>query len=70
MPEELTLAQEKRQELVDDAIDTMLATIAPNGEWQWDIEKAGDIRDYIYQVVFKPAGVSEMEFYPYRTGGK
>lgn len=62
---ELTLAQEKRQETVDDAIDTMLTDISLREEWQWDIEKAGAIRDFIYETVFKPKGVSEMEFYPY-----
>jgi hypothetical protein len=63
--EGLTIEQEKRQETVDDAIDTLLSAISLHGEWEWDIEKVGGIRDFIYETVFKPKGVSDMEFYPY-----
>ena len=64
MGKDLTLVQEKRQETVDDAIDTMLTSISLRAEWQWDIEKAGAIRDFVYETVFK-SSISEMEFYPY-----
>ena len=65
MSEELTVTQEKRQELVDDAIDTMLTIISLKAEWQWDIEEAEEVRDFVYKTIFQPKGIAEMEFYPY-----
>lgn len=58
------MKQEKRQELVDDSIDTMLNRISLKGEWQWDPAVVGELRDIIFERVFKPRGISATDFYP------
>ena len=67
MEEELTNEQTKRQDLVDNAIYTMLNEVNPsNKEIDWNIEIISHIRELVQSYfVNELSVVDEMTFYPY-----
>jgi len=65
---ELTKHQIERQDLVDNAIYSLIQTInpSPDKEIAWDIEMIGEIRDVIKEwLVDKLKIITEQDFYPY-----
>ena len=66
-PETLTDAQIERQDLVDNAINDLLDSVAnTHDNTPWNIEYIGIIRDALQEVVVSHARLmTEMEFYPY-----
>lgn len=68
--EELSDRQLRRQDLVDNAIFTLLQRLNPtNKPIDWNIEMIGEIRDNIrYWLVERLKICEEMAFYPYIEG--
>lgn len=64
---ELTRAQLRRQDEVDNAILELVRSLAPQGApVEWDAEMVYTIRDKIEYWLCERLGVmSDMEFYPY-----
>lgn len=65
MPDEMTDEQLERQDLVDNAIFSLIQEINPTSQTiSWDIEMIGNIRDAIVNELEKKLGITEFEIYP------
>lgn len=65
MKSELTIKQTNRQDLVDDAIHTLLEDLAGK-DIEWNIAVISNIREEIQDHVVRKLNImTEMEFYPY-----
>ena len=64
---ELSDAQIKRQDFVDNSIYELILLLSPaDAQINWNIEMIADVRDEIrYWLVNHYAVISEQEFYPY-----
>ena len=65
MTDELTDKQLKRQDLVDNAIFSLIQQLNPTNQViDWDIEVIGNVRDVVVEELEKKLGISEFEIYP------
>ncbi len=63
---DLTPKEIARQDLVDNAIFSLITELIPNGtSIEWDIEIISDVREKIRVVLEEKGIVDEIEFYPY-----
>jgi hypothetical protein len=57
-----------RQDFVDNTIMQLLKFLDPSknkGDWDWDIEAIGQVRDAVRDVYLEKGVCTEQEFYPY-----
>jgi len=65
MAEEMTDEQLRRQDLVDNAVFSIIQKTNPtNKPIPWDIEMIGNIRDSLVQELENKLGINEFEIYP------